>query len=158
MSLSVFAKIPVPAVELEHPLHYADSAVSVATLRKSLVSGELKSRLHRQLLDLKLNPQCTNRLSAYDFIAKGCNLGVSKHPTLDEIRLWIFASINFIFIFEFDDHFDKPLYLTPENIARASKELRDVLRSLSRHKLIRGLLCGSLEDWPTEVLGKEAYL
>ena len=68
----------------------------------------------------------------------------------------MFASILIHFLFEFDDHFDSRVHLTPENIARLSKEMRDVLKSLSRHNLSG--LQGSLEDWPSKVPGKEAYL
>nr|WDE20684.1 terpene synthase-like protein uBuTS-14 [Bubarida sp. uBuTS-14] len=156
MSLSVFTKIPIPAVELEHLMHYADSAVGETKLRKHSVSGELKSLLHRHLLDLKLNPQYLDHLNIYDCVAKCFNLGVNHHPTLDQNQLWIFASILILFLFEFDDHFDNPLHLTPENTARLSKEMRAVLRSLSRHNLSG--LQGGLEDWPAEVPGKEAYL
>nr|WDE20680.1 sesquiterpene synthase uBuTS-5 [Bubarida sp. uBuTS-5] len=159
MSLSVFTKIPIPAVELEHLMHYADSAVSEAKLRKHSVSEELKSQMHRHLVDLKLNPRYPDNLNIYDFVAKLFNLGVSKHPTFDQNRLWLFSSILILFLFEFDDHFDdhfdNPLHLTTENIARLSKEMRAVLRSLSRHNLSG--LQGSLEDWPAEVPCKEAY-
>ena len=156
MSRSMFVKIPVPALELEHEMHYADSIVSVTKLREPSVSRELKSKLHHQVLDLKLNPQSIDILNSYDFVAKVCNLGVSNHPTNDQNRWWIFASISVIFLFAFDDQFDKPQLLSSENIARLSKKMRGVLRSLSRHKLSG--LQGSLEDWPAGVLGKEAYL
>ena len=43
MSVSVFTKIQIPAVELEHLMHYAESAVSAAKLREHSVSGERKS-------------------------------------------------------------------------------------------------------------------
>nr|WDE20683.1 terpene synthase-like protein uBuTS-12 [Bubarida sp. uBuTS-12] len=153
MSLGVFAKIPVPALELEHPVHYADSAVSVAKVRISSVSAGLNNRLYRRVLGLKMNPEYIKHMDINDFVAKACNLGL---PTPDQDRLWIFASVTGLFIFEFDDHFDKPLLIAPEYVARRSKQMRAVLRSLSGHKLSG--LQGSLEDWPTEVPCKEAYL
>nr|WDE20677.1 germacrene D synthase uBuTS-2 [Bubarida sp. uBuTS-2] len=153
MSLSVFAKIPVPTLELEHPMHYVDSTVSVAKVRISSVSAGLNNRLYRRVLDLKLNPEYINHMDINDFVAKACNLGL---PTPDQERLWIFTSVNALFIFEFDDHFDKPLLIAPEYVARRSKQMRAVLRSLSSHKLSG--LQGSLEDWPAEVPCKEAYL
>ena len=156
MSLSVFAKLPVPALELEHPLHYADSAVRETKLREPSVSEELKSKLHRLLLDLKLHPQYMDHLNIYDIVAKVFNLGISNRPTLNQNQLWLLTAVLIIFLFEFDDHFDKPPQLKHENSARLSKEMRDVLRSLSRHNLSG--LQGSLEDWPAEVPGKEAYL
>nr|WDE20681.1 terpene synthase-like protein uBuTS-8 [Bubarida sp. uBuTS-8] len=158
MSLSTFAKIPVPELELEHQMHYADSIVSVTKLREPSVSKELKSRLHRRVLELRLNPQNIEILNSYDFVAKVCTFGVSNHSTTcsHQNRWWIFASISVIFLFEFDDQFDKPLLLSPENIASLSKKMRGVLRSLSGHKLSG--LQGNLEDWPAEVVGKEAYL
>nr|WDE20676.1 bicyclogermacrene synthase uBuTS-1 [Bubarida sp. uBuTS-1] len=155
MSLSVFAKIPVPALKLENPLHYSDSAVSLAKVREPLLSGELKSRLHRHALDLKLDPKYIGNLNVHDFVAKVHDLGVSNHPTPGQNRQWLFASTLVLFIFEFDDHFDTAVRLTPENIARVSKDMRDVLRSLSRHNLCG--LQGSLEDWPAKVPCKEAY-
>nr|WDE20679.1 sesquiterpene synthase uBuTS-4 [Bubarida sp. uBuTS-4] len=155
MSLSVFAKIPVPTLELEQPVHYVDSAVSVVKFREPLVSGDVKRKLHRHVLDLKLNPEYIQHLGIYDLVAKVYNLGVSNHP-LNQYRLWLLVSTLEILIFEFDDYFDKSLLRTPENIAKLSKEMRGVLRSLSRHNLSG--LQGSLEDWPAEVPCKQAYL
>ena len=153
MSLSVFTKIPIPTMKLEPPMHYADSTVSVANLRESLVSEKLNNRLHRLVLDLKLNPQYIDHMNINDFVAKACNLGA---PTPDQDWLWLFTSVHGIFIFEFDDHFDKPRQIAPECVAKRAKEMRAVLRSLGSHKLSG--LQGSLEHWPSEVPCKEAYL
>ena len=156
MSLSVFAKIPVPALKLEYPLHYPDSAVSLAKVREPSLSEELKSRLHRHALNLKLDPKYIDHLNVHDFVAKVHNFGVSNYPTPDQNRRWLFASTLVLLIFQFDDHFDTAIRFTPDHIARVSKDMRDVLRSLSRHNLSG--LQKSLEDWPAEVPCKEAYL
>nr|WDE20678.1 bicyclogermacrene synthase uBuTS-3 [Bubarida sp. uBuTS-3] len=160
MSLSAFTKIPVPALELEYPMHYADSAVSEAKLRETSVSTELKSKLHRHILNLKLKAQYAEHLNIYDFIAKVHSIGVSNHPTVNksEKRQVLFASSLIVLLFQFDDHFEAtdPLHLTLESIAKRSKEMRSVLSSLSAHNLSG--LQGSLEEWPAAVPGKEAYL
>ena len=99
-------------------MHYAEATISVAKLRESLVSEKLNSRLHRLVLDLKLNPQYIDHMGINDFVAKACNLGA---PTPDQDWLWLFTSVHGVFIFEFDDHFDKPRQITPECVAKRAK-------------------------------------
>ena len=47
-------------------------------------------------------------------------------------------------------------YNTPENVSRLSKEMRTLLRALTKHGLSG--LQGDLNEWPTTVPLKEAYL
>ena len=65
-----------------------------------------------------------------DFVAKTTNVGIEYHATEEEDWLWIFAATLGIFLFEFDDYFDKPSN-TPENVSRLSTEMRAVQRELS---------------------------
>ena len=81
-----------------------------------------------------------------DYVAKTNNLGIEYHATEEEDRRWVFAATLGIFLFEFDDYFDKPSN-TPENVSRLSTEMRAVQRALSKHGLSG--LQGNLDDWPT---------
>ena len=155
VNMSQFTEVPVKALALQHPLKYANSPLSAAKLREASVSSSLISRLENHISTLKLNPKYIEGLNVTDFIAKFYNIGIQCPSTEDQDRLWIFSATFAISLFEFDDHFDEPIS-TPESIARLSMEMRVILRALSKHSL--GGLQGDLDDWPTAVPCKEAYL
>ena len=152
--MSQFVEVPIKSLVLQHPLRYARSALDSAKLRISSVSSSLKDKLQNHCSALKLDPRYIEQLNIADYVAKTNNLGVEYHATEEEDRQWIFAATLGIFLFEFDDHFDKPSN-TPENVSRLSTEMRAVQRALSRHGL--GGLQGNLDDWPTAVPYREAY-
>ena len=153
--MSQFTEVPVKALALQHPLKYANSPLSAAKLREASVSSSLLSRLENHLSALKLNLKYIKRLNITDFVAKAYNIGIECPSKEDQDRLWIFSATFAIIIYEFDDHFDEPIS-TPEMVARLSVEMRVIVRALSRHSL--GGLQGDLDDWPTAVPCKEAYL
>ena len=140
---------------LQHPLKYANSPLSSAKLREASVSSSLISRLENHLSSLKVNPKYVEEVNIADFVAKTYNIGIECPSTEDQDRQWIFCATFIITSFEFDDHFDEPINI-PETVARLSMEVRAILRALSRHSL--GDLQGDLDDWPTAVPCKEAYL
>nr|WDE20682.1 terpene synthase-like protein uBuTS-9 [Bubarida sp. uBuTS-9] len=153
--MSLFAEVPIKALPLERPLQYAHSALNLARLRKASesVCSSLTKRLQKHCSALKLNPQYIEAANFSHFAAKVYNIGVATEPGQD--RLGIFVATLALFVFEFDDHFDKPCG-TPENVSRLSMEMRILLRALSRHGLAG--LQGVLDDWPTGAFGREAYL
>ena len=153
--MSQFTEVPVKALALQHPLKYANSPLSAAKLRETSVSSSLISRLENHLSALKLDLKYIEGLNITNFVAKAYNIGIESPSTEDQDRLWIFSATFTISLFEFDDHFDEPI-ITPENVARLSMEMRAILRALTRHGL--GGLRGDLDDWPTAVPTKEAYL
>ena len=153
--MSQFTEVPVKALALQHPLKYANSPLSAAKLREASVSSSLISRLENHLSALKVSLKYIGGVNITDFVAKAYNIGIECPSTEDKDRLWIFSATFTIFLFEFDDHFDEPS-ITPENVARLSMEMRVILRALSGHGL--GGLQGGLDDWPTAVPCKKAYL
>ena len=130
LDMSQFVEVPIKSLVLQHPLRYARSAFDSAKLQISSVSTSLKDKLHKHCSALKLNPRYIEELNIADYVAKTNNLGVEYHATKEEDRLWIFAATLGIFLFEFDDYFDKPSN-TPENVSRLSTEMRAVQRELS---------------------------
>ena len=153
--MSQFTEVPVKALALQHPLKYANSPLSSAKSREASVNSSLISRLENHLSTLKVNLKYIKRLNITDFVAKTYNIGIEYPSTEDQDRLWIFSATFAISLFEFDDHFDEPIG-TPEIVARLSMEMRVILRALSRHTLDG--LQGDLDEWPTAVPCKEAYL
>ena len=153
--MSQFTDVPAKALALQHPFKYANSALSAAKLREASVTSSLKSRLQNRLSALKLNLKFIEGLNITDFIAKAYNIGIECPSTGCQDRLWIFSATFFIVFVEFDDHFDKQ-FCTPETVAKLSMEIRGILKALSRHSL--GGLQGVLDDWPSAVPCKEAYL
>lgn len=151
--MSRFVEVPVKALALQHPFKYAHSALSVAKLREASVSSLLKTRLRNHLSALNLNPKYIEALNIPDFIAK--IYGIECPSTEDKERQWVFSATFTICFFVFDDHFDEQVG-TPEIVAKLSLEMRDILRALSRHTLSG--LQGVLDDWPTDVPCKKAYL
>ena len=143
--MSWFVEVHIKSLVLQHPLRYSRSALDSAKLRNSSVSLSLKNKLQNHCSALKLNPRYNEEVSIADFVAKTNNLGVEYHATEEEDRLWIFVATLGIFLFEFDDYFDKPSN-TPENVSRLSTEMRVVQRALSRHGLSG--LQGNIDDWP----------
>ena len=153
--MSQFTEVPVKAMALQHHLKYANSSLSAAKLREASVSSSLISRLENHLSALKVNPKYVEEVNIADFVAKAYNIGIECPSTEDQDRLWIFSATFIISFLKFDDHFDEPIS-TPENVARLSMEMGVILRALSRHSLSG--LQGDLDDWPTAVPFKEAYL
>ena len=153
--MSQFTEVPVKALALQHPLKYANSPLSAVKLREASVSSSLISRLENHLSALKVDLKYIEALNIADFVAKAYNLGIECPSTEDHDRLWIYCATFVISLFEFDDHFDEPIS-TPEIVARLSMEVKVILRALSRHSLDG--LQGDLDDWPTAVPCKEAYL
>ena len=152
--MSWFVEVHIKSLVLQHPLRYSCSALDSAKLRNSSVSLSLKNKLQNHCSALKLNPRYNEELNIADYVAKTNNLGVEYHATEEEDRLWIFVATLGIFLFEFDDYFDKPSN-TPENVSRLSTEMRAVQRALSRHGLSG--LQGNIDDWPNAVPYREAY-
>ena len=152
--MSQFVEVPIKSLVLQHPLQYARSALDLAKLRTSSISPSLKDKLQNHCSALRLNPRYIEELNIADMVAKMSNIGVEYHATEEENRLWIFAATLGIFLFQFDDYFDKPSN-TPENVSRLSMEMRAVQRALSRHSLSG--LQGNLDDWPTAVPYREVY-
>lgn len=153
--MSLFTEDPIKTLALDHPLQYAHSLIDSANLRKTSISSSLKDKLRRHFSALKLNPQYIDELNVSDCVAKIYNIGIECDPTEEQDRLWIYASTLVVILFQFDDHFDKS-YNIPENLSRISMEMRTLLRALSRHGLSG--LQGDLDDWPTTVPCREAYL
>ena len=151
--MSLFAEIHLirkgQASPFEYPLQYARSTVISAKRRNAAsVSSSLQGRVlnHCSVLHLKPPP---GELNFTDFIAKVYNIGI------EDPQLWIYAATHCLFFMEFDEHFDGACN-TPDNVSRLSMELSALIRALSRHGL--GGLRGDLDDWPTGVPGREAYL
>ena len=155
--MSQLIEVPVNVLALRHHLKYAQSALSAAKLRQASVSSALKSRLQNRLRvsALKLNPKHIEGLNIADYVAKIFNVGIECPSTGCQDRQWIFSATLFIVLVEFDDHFDEQ-FCTPETVAKLSMVMRGILKALSRHSL--GGLQGVLDDWPTAVPCKEAYL
>ena len=155
VNMSQFTEVHVKALALQHPLKFANSPLSAAKLREASVSSSLISRLENHLSALNVNVEYIKEANITDFVAKAYNIGIECPSTEHQDRLWIFSATFVALIGEFDDYFDKPIS-TPESVARLSMEMRAILRALSRHSL--GGLQGDLDDWPTAVPCKEAYL
>lgn len=155
--MSQLIEVPIKTLVLEHPPHYAHSALDVAKLRESAIwSTSLRDKLQHQCSVLKLDSRYIDELSVADFVAKTYNIGVHYTSTDEEARLWMFAATWAVFIFQFDDQFDQPRN-TPENLSRLSMDLRLLIRALSRHGLSG--LQGELEDWPNTIISfRKAYL
>ena len=153
--MSQFTEVSVKALALQSPFKYAKSALCAAKLRVASASSALKSKLQSRISGLNLDLKYIDGLNITDYIAKAYKIGTEYPSTEHQDQLWIFSATFTIFLFEFDDHFDEH-FGTPEIVAKLSMEMRGILRALSRHSL--GGLQGVLDDWPTAVPCKEAYL
>ena len=154
--MPLFLEVPVKSLAPEYQgpaLQYAQSAFDLAKLRNASISPSLRDKLKNHCSALKLNSQYIEELNISDYVAKvnGICIANEHHATEEQNQLWIFAATHAILLIEFDDYFDTPCN-TPDNVSRLSMEMRSVLRALSRH------LQGGLDDWPTGVPCKEAYL
>ena len=148
--MSQFVEVSVKSLVLQHPLRYARWALNAAKLRNSSASPSLKDKFEKHCSALDLRP-----VPVADIIAKASNIGVGYHQAEEQDRLWILTGTLYVFLMEFDAHFDNPS-CTPENISRLSMEIRAILRALSRHGLSG--FQGNLDDWPTSLPFRKPYL
>ena len=154
--MSLFTEIPIKSLVLEHPLHYASSVIDLAKMRSSsALSPSLRSKLENHCSALNLDSRYIDEVKITDFVAKAYNIVIKCNQSDEPDRLWTFAATLALFLFQFDDHFDTPCN-TPENTSRLSIEVRTLLNALSKHGLSG--LQGDLDEWPTTVPLKEAYL
>ena len=137
------------------PLQYPRGVLTSVLQRRRLETTELLEALEKLCKAIKLDFQLYDHLNASNYAAVVNNITVDYEPAEERDRLWIFATTLVIFLFLFDDHFDKPT-CSPENASILSTEVKTILRAFRKHTF-NGLQ-GELEDWPASVPLKEAYL
>ena len=148
----LLAMVPL---ERDSPLQYPLEVLASVLQRRRLETSGLLEALEKHCKAIKLEFQLYDHLNASNYVAKVNNVTVDYEPAEERDRLWIFSTTLVIFLFQFDDHFDKPS-CSPENASMLSTEMKTILRAFRKHAF-NGLQ-GQLEDWPASVPLKEAYL